>query len=298
MVSSPTLQNISANCPCSVVLMLRFRSVMQRQRYLTAASSAKDPGSSREYLCGIGCINFSEVVLSRTLVFHAGLVLALSLNAQTSPQRYNLKPTGSHRLEHKGLEANMNVLSSCAPHNSSAGHFHKVLHYFRELIESCDEAKIASTSQIDGRGFFGTPHWPPRPSSRRDLTTSTTSPISSLWQMSSDALPWMSSFPPSLLYGFVTGPDPTVPANNNFSQLPLANYLQQSMPDATCLGWAATLPNNGSSCSLVSNSSSQPSSTDSDLEHYKPYVQDFWSTETFGFAQPPHTQGNTQSQYG
>jgi len=238
-------------------------------------------------------------------VYHAGLVLALSLSVQTISPRYSLKPSGSHSPETQGLEANMHILSSCAPFNAVAAHFDKVLKYFRALINSCEEAKSAGMShQMDGHELFRTPAWPATPSSWRNSSISTTSPNSTLWQTSPD-MPAMYSLPPSSSYQMLAGSDPTtsVNMNNDMSRAAISNYYpQQTIVDPTYIGWPAALPNDASSYSFVSKSSSRSGygSIDSGFEHYKPYMQNFWATEPFNSGQQMGIQGNvsTSSQYG
>ena len=191
----------------------------------------------------------------------------------------------------------MNILSSYAPFNEVAAHLDRTLKYFRALIDSCEAARSANISQqSDGGELFGTPPW--APPSWRTHSMSTTSPTSSLWQTSPD-MPVMYSLPPSSSYP-LAGPDPTVPLgmNNDVSQAAVSNYLpQQTMVDPTYIGWPATLPNDGSSYSFVSKSSSRsgPGSIDSGFEHYKPYMHNFWATEGFD---PGQGNANSNSRYG
>lgn len=241
-------------------------------------------------------------MLPRTLVYHAGLVLALHLSAQTTSPRYSLKPGGTHTPEKQGLEANMNVLSACAPHSPEAAHSYKVLQYFRRLIESCEAVSPASTShQIEGHELFKTPHWTPTPSSWRTSSISTTSPNSTLWQTSPGTMSAMYSCPPTSSYAILSGLDPTIPLSNDLPQPAVTTYLQPSIPDPTYLEWPATLQNEGSSFSGGSKSSSRshPGSLDSGFEHYKPYMQDFWSSEeAFDPGQQADIEGNMRTQYG
>ena len=175
----------------------------------------------------------------------------------------------------------MNVLSSCAPHSSTARHFYQVLHYFRELIESCEAAKAVHTTQTDGCELFGQTYWSASPSSSRDSTVATMSPISAMWQASSDAPASMFSYPSTSLYGISVGLSTTIPPHNDLSQSAMTNYLQPSIPDTTCLAWTPGLANDESNSSLVPGSSSQSGFIDSGFEHYKPYIQNFWSSEVF-----------------
>ncbi|KAK5051777.1 hypothetical protein LTR69_010068 [Exophiala sideris] len=302
-----------------------FASVMTltKPEFYTSLSTGRQQNSPHSRLFSQACVDASvqighaaTIILNRgflckqswlitTLVYHAGLVLALSLSVQTTSVRYSLKPSGSHSPETQGLDANMNVLSTCAPFNAMAAHFDKVLKYFRALINSCEEAKSASMShQMDGRELFRAPPWPPTPSSWRNSSISTTSPTSTLWQTSPD-MPVMYSLPPSSSYQVLAGSDPTAPISmdNDMSRATVTNYYPQpTIVDPTYIGWPATLPNEGSSYSFVSKSSSQSGhgSIDSGFEHYKPYMQNFWATEAFNSGQQMGSQGNvnTSSQYG
>ncbi|OAL21751.1 hypothetical protein AYO22_07693 [Fonsecaea multimorphosa] len=239
---------------------------------------------------------FKRSWLVTTIVYHAGLVLALSLSVQKTSLRYNLNSPGSHHPKKKGLAAVTDVLSSCASHNPLARHNHEVLCYFRELIESYEGLENVSPSHSSGRELFGTPHTQATPPSFRESSMATTSPSSLWWQTSLDGLTSTSSRSDShSSYGILAGPDQAISAQNELSGSAAANYHQGSVLDPTCLGWATPLPNNGSNYSYSNKLRSQPGSTNPGLEHYKPYMENFWSAEAFDFAQQAEAQGAVHS---
>ncbi|KAK5562198.1 hypothetical protein LTR43_012207, partial [Exophiala xenobiotica] len=210
-----------------------------------------------------------------TIVYHAGLVLALSLSVRTTSMRYCLKPIESHSPNRQGLEAIMNVLSSCAEHNPSARHFYQVLHYFRQSIDNCEDARAVHTSQTDGCELFGPCHASSIPSSSQVSTVATRGPISAMWQTSSDVPSSMFSYPYPSLSGVSAGLNTTILPNNDLPLCTMTNYVHQSIPDTTCAAWAASLPSDGSKSSLIGGSSSQWGFVDAEFENYKPYVQNF-----------------------
>ncbi|KAK5077681.1 hypothetical protein LTR70_009502 [Exophiala xenobiotica] len=173
-----------------------------------------------------------------------------------------------------------------------------MLHYFRELIESYEEAKSGDRSPIKGHELFGTRQWSSTPSLSRDPTLFTTSNISSLWGPSPNALPSMTCYPPSSSYGILAGPDPTVATNNDLPQFMGTEYFRQPMSNLTCLGWAAALPNHRSHYPFVGNSGSQPGTWDSGSVYHDPYMQNFWPTETTDSGRMSNNQDNVHTQYG
>lgn len=240
--------------------------------------------------------------LVTTLTYHAGLVLVLGLSLQTVPNmfpRYSLKPVGSHHLENQSLEASMRVLSSCAPHNPLADHFYKVLHYFRELIKSCEKATSSDRSPVRERELFATDRWSPTPPLSEGPTLFTPSSVSSLWASSQDVLPstnWC--YPLSSSHGILAGPGGAVETNNVLPPFAGTEYLRQSISDPTCFGWTAALPNHGSYHPFVGNSGLQAGIWDPDSVHYDPYMQNLWPTEMIDSGQTSNNQDDVHTQYG
>ncbi|KIW10108.1 hypothetical protein PV08_11068 [Exophiala spinifera] len=204
--------------------------------------------------------------LVATLAYHAGLVLCLSLSVQVTSLRYNLKPPGSHRVESDGLTAVMNVLSTCTSHSTLANHHHEVLRYFWKLIKNYEEAAYPTP-----------PSWP-------DSTVTPRGSMSfGMWQTSPDPLPSTSSALSSSSYDFTAGSDYSFPTASEISQSAAARYHSQGMPDPSLLPWAGSMPHYDSSQSSNMNLESRQTSVNYGSGHYKPYMENFWSTETIEF---------------
>jgi hypothetical protein len=99
----------------------------------------------------------------------------------------------------------------------------------------------------------------------------------------------MFSYPPSSLYGASVDPNTAILPNNELPKSTMTNYIQPSITDTTYPAWAASLPDDGSNSTLISGSGSHLGFVDAGLQHYKPYLGNYWSDEMFD---PRHQSGS------
>jgi hypothetical protein len=196
--------------------------------------------------------------------------------------RFNLRPRGTYSAEFGGLRMNMKILSSCGPQNPLARHFHKVLSRYKKLVESSAAAQYATT-QAHGRELFATSYSQPTQSSWRDPTSATaSSPSLPFWPTmawsSASSHPFLSS------YEAMSEPETDVPSSTELRQAALMGNSQPALFDpALYLGWDGPLQRASTNVSIstMDNSSSEPRSVDTDLEHYKPYMGNLAPVDAF-----------------
>lgn len=115
----------------------------------------------------------SNILYSRTLVYHAGVVLALSLKVPRISVRYKLQPVKRPCSQHQSLEASINVLSVCAPHNPLARQFGAVLRYYQKILSGGEEDEVTPAMGIDSCDLFMDFLSPTLPSATSSTTTKT-----------------------------------------------------------------------------------------------------------------------------
>ncbi|KAK5049431.1 hypothetical protein LTR84_004360 [Exophiala bonariae] len=189
-----------------------------------------------------------------TLLYHAGLVLVLSLKVPRISVRYKLQRVRRPCSQQQSLEASINVLSVCGPHNPLARQFCAVLCYYRNLLSSDEEAGAARTTRTDSSIMD---YWSPTMASPTGLTMTTAAPISS----SSSSF---SNTPSSALFypHFSSAEIKATPVlndstYNDLSQSADATYAQLSIQDPDWVEGMTTMLNHGTNYSFEMEPPSQ-----------------------------------------
>jgi hypothetical protein len=218
--------------------------------------------------------NNSKRLFSRTLVYHAGLVLVLSLKVSRTSLPRSLNLVRRFRPEQRSLEASIHVLSACAPHNPWARQFHSVLNHYHQLLETCEETGAAGTCQAnDHDGLTAADRWSPAPLSATDFATTATNSTYSSWPISSEGLSMAFSHSQPASNDPCPAPAMNIPFNTNMPPQTATNYSQPSVPNPAWgwCDWANT---------SLSGGSTHPVEDDS-MWKSNPYLRDYCFRSSF-----------------